>query len=137
MRPAIELTYDECLSHLESGELGRVAVSTPLGPRIVPVNYTVAEGSIIFRTTPYSMLGSYARNTTLAFEVDHFDADHQGWSVVAVGRASMVEDLEDLRRIKDGWDPRPWPGGQRRMYFRLPWRELTGRCLALEYADPV
>ena len=27
------------------------------------------------------------------------------------------------------WDPRPWAGGSRLLYLRLPWRELTGRRL--------
>lgn len=129
MLEAMELTYDECLGHLESATMGRVAMSTPMGPRIIPINYVVAESSIIFRTTPYSLLGTYARNANLAFEVDHVDADHQGWSVVAVGRASMVEDLDELSRIREQWDPVPWPGGHRRMYYRMPWRELTGRVL--------
>lgn len=131
MREMTELTYEECRAHLEGGTLGRVALSTPVGPRIIPVNYTVAESSIIFRTTPYSMLGTYARNTNLAFEVDEFDAGHEGWSVVAVGRAAMVDDLEELSRIRTQWDPNPWPDGHRRMYFRMPWRELTGRNLGL------
>lgn len=123
--------YDECRAHLEGGTLGRVAVSTPVGPRIIPVNYTVADSSIVFRTTPYSLLGTYARNTDLAFEVDQFDGEHTGWSVVAVGRATMVEDFEELTRFRTGWDPDPWPAGSRRMYLRLPWRELTGRSLSL------
>ena len=131
MREPTELTYDECRSHLASHNLGRVAVSTPVGPRIIPVNYTVAESTIIFRTSPYSLLGTYARNTNLAFEVDRVDEEtHQGWSVVAVGRANMVEDLDELREIKAEWDPKPWVGGLRSMYFRMPWRELTGRLLS-------
>jgi nitroimidazol reductase NimA-like FMN-containing flavoprotein (pyridoxamine 5'-phosphate oxidase superfamily) len=129
VREPTELTYDECRARLEIGTLGRVALSTPVGPRIIPVNYTVAESSIIFRTTPYSMLGTYARDTDLAFEVDEFDAEHAGWSVVALGRAAMVEHLDDLRRIKAQWNPEPWAAGHWGMYFRMPWRELTGRTL--------
>jgi nitroimidazol reductase NimA-like FMN-containing flavoprotein (pyridoxamine 5'-phosphate oxidase superfamily) len=129
VREPTELTYDECWARLVSGTLGRVALSTPVGPRIIPVNYTVAESSIVFRTTPYSLLGTYARDTDLAFEVDEFDAEHAGWSVVAVGRAAMVEDVDDLRLIKAGLNPEPWAAGHRGMYFRMPWRELTGRSL--------
>jgi nitroimidazol reductase NimA-like FMN-containing flavoprotein (pyridoxamine 5'-phosphate oxidase superfamily) len=135
MLESTELTYDECRAHLEGGALGRVAMSTPVGPRIIPVNYTVADSSIVFRTTPYSLLGTYARNTILAFEVDHFDASHEGWSVVAIGRATMIEDLDELNLIRAQWDPAPWPAGQRRMYFRMAWRELTGRCLGLAVPD--
>lgn len=129
MREPSELTYQECRSFLASGEMGRVAVSTPLGPRIIPVNYTVADNSIIFRTTPYSLLGTYARNANLAFEVDQIDAQHRGWSVVAVGRANMVEDIDELHEIRAEWDPKPWVGGTRLTYFRMPWSELSGRCL--------
>jgi nitroimidazol reductase NimA-like FMN-containing flavoprotein (pyridoxamine 5'-phosphate oxidase superfamily) len=132
VREPSELSYDECRTMLASREMGRVAVSTPIGPRIIPVNYTVAENAIIFRTSPYSLLGTYARNTNLAFEVDQVDAEtRQGWSVVAVGRADMVQDHEQLREIKRVWDPKPWAGGQRSMYFRMPWRELTGRVLSI------
>lgn len=130
MREPAELSYTECRSLLSVSELGRVAISTPEGPRIIPLNYTLADDSVVFRTTPYSLLGTYARNATLAFEVDDVDpATHRGWSVVAVGRASMVEDIEELRVIKAVWDPKPWVGGHRWMYFRMPWRELTGRRL--------
>jgi nitroimidazol reductase NimA-like FMN-containing flavoprotein (pyridoxamine 5'-phosphate oxidase superfamily) len=130
MQEATELSYADCRSLLAGGELGRVAVSTPQGPRIIPLNYTLADDSIVFRTTPYSLLGTYARNTTLAFEVDDVDpATHRGWSVVAVGRAKMVVDVDELSVIKAIWDPQPWVGGQRWMYFQLPWRELTGRRL--------
>lgn len=132
MREPTELSYAECRAFLGSGELGRVAVSTPMGPRIIPVNYTLAGESIVFRTSPYSLLGTYARDTTLAFEVDHVGSrPRRGWSVVALGRATMVEDLEELRQIKAEWDPKPWAGGKRPMYFRMPWRELTGRSLSI------
>lgn len=131
MHEAIEMTFEECRAHLEESTLGRVALSTPVGPQIIPVNYTVAESSIIFRTTPYSLLGTYARNTNLAFEVDQFDADHTGWSVVAVGRATMVEDVDELRLIRARNDPTPWPAGHRRLYIQMPWRELSGRALRL------
>lgn len=130
MREPSELSYDECLTLLTAAELGRVAVSTPMGPRIIPVNYTVQDTSIVFRTTPYSLLGTYARNSNIAFEVDCLEPEtRQGWSVVAVGRAAMVEDLEQVREIKSRWDPKPWAGGQRSMYFRMAWLELTGRRL--------
>lgn len=131
MHEPIELSYAECLSRLVKGKLGRVAVSTPNGPRIIPLNYTVMDDAVLFRTTPYSLVGTYARNTTLAFEVDEIDTEtHRGWSVVAVGRAVMVEDSDELSAIKAAWDPTPWADGQRRTYFRLTWRELTGRKLS-------
>ncbi len=133
MNEPVELTVDECLDLLHAGVLGRVALSTPMGPRIVPVNYAMHDDAIVFRTTPYSELGTYGWNTDLAFEIDHVDYDrHQGWSVVAIGRASLVEDPGDLHAIRSAMDPAPWAGGRRHLYIRLVWRDLTGRRIGTD-----
>ncbi|MES2712231.1 MAG: PQQ-dependent sugar dehydrogenase, partial [Pseudomonadota bacterium] len=47
-----------------------VAFSTPAGPHMVPVNYTVVDDAIVVRTSPYSLLGTHGRNTVVAFGVD-------------------------------------------------------------------
>ena len=46
MKEPVELTVNECLDLLEGGVVGRVALCTPLGPRIVPVNYAMFDGAI-------------------------------------------------------------------------------------------
>lgn len=130
MSESAVLTYDKCLDLLSTGIVGRAAVCTPAGPRIVPVNYSVVDESIVFRTTPYSVLGTYAWNTKLAFEVDDVDAETEhGWSVVALGRGSMVDDPTELAVIRSTWDPKPWATGVRLLYVRLRWDELTGRSI--------
>ena len=66
----------------------------------------------------------------MTFEVDHVDyVDHKGWSVVATGRGQRIDDADEVARIKRTWDPRPWAGGERPLYVRLAWDELTGRRL--------
>jgi len=98
--------------------------------RIVPVNYTVTDDSIIFRTAPYSELGTHGPNTDVAFEVDQLDyAAHEGWSVVATGRAEIIDDREEVQDIRADVDPTPWAAGSRHLYLRLRWRELSGRRL--------
>ena len=130
MSEPVELTVEECLELLSGGIVGRVAMCTPMGPRIVPLNYAMYDDAIVFRTTPYSELGTYGSNTDLAFEIDHLDYEKQeGWSVVAIGRASLVEDADELREIRAGWDPTPWAAGRRHLYIRLRWRDITGRRL--------
>lgn len=130
MATPVELTVDECLELLSGGVIGRVALATPVGPRIVPVNYAMYDDAIVFRTAPYSELGTYGWNNELAFEVDHIDYEkHQGWSVVALGRAQLVDDADELRAIREHWDPRPWASGQRNLYMKLVWHDLTGRRL--------
>ena len=50
-----------------------MALSTPAGPHVVPVTYSVVDDAIIIRTTPYSVLGTYAPGSLAALEVDWFD----------------------------------------------------------------
>jgi nitroimidazol reductase NimA-like FMN-containing flavoprotein (pyridoxamine 5'-phosphate oxidase superfamily) len=124
----VELTQDECRDLLQGEEIGRVAMATPDGPRLLPVNYTFHEGSIYFRTSPISLIGQYGWGNDIAFEVDEVDREHKlGWSVVAVGRADRVDDNEDVRQIREGWDPTPWAEGRRWLYIQMRVRELTGR----------
>jgi len=125
-----ELTSEECLRLLTSGVFGRAAVTTPTGPQIVPVNYSVVNDTLIVRTTPYSVLGSHARGSTLALEVDQFDYERQhGWSVVARGRAEVVTSADEFEEIRAVWEPRPWAAGSRNLFLRIRWTELTGRRL--------
>ena len=97
---------------------------------MVPVNYTIVDGAIVTRTTPYSILGTYGRNAVLAFAIDSIDRGRErGWSVQARGRGDVVEDHAELARIRDVGDPTPWAGSIRSMYIRLRWTELNGRKL--------
>ena len=68
-----EIPLEECRELLRAGLVGRVAVSTPMGPHIVPVNYAIVDDTIVLRTSPYSVLGSHARGAILAIEIDQFD----------------------------------------------------------------
>src|SRR3954462_7103812 len=101
MSDSRELSPPECERLLRRGVLGRVALSTPEGPLIVPVDYTVFEDTIVIRTSTYSALGAYGRDAMLAFEVDHLDQDRRtGWSVVARGRAWGETDAAEVDRIR-------------------------------------
>lgn len=129
MADLMELSRSECEGLLRLGVVGRVAVSTPTGPHIVPLNYAVGRGDIVVCTSPYSLLGTYGRDNLLAFEVDHFEhPEKHGWSVVVRGRAEVVEDAEELRALVPV-PPRPWATGTRSLYLRIPLAEVTGRRL--------
>lgn len=123
-----ELPYETCRELLGSAVVGRVAICTPTGPTIVPVNFAVQGESLVIRTSPYSALGTYGPNARLAFEIDHLDHEyHTGWSVVAVGRAEVVSSSAELDQVRLEADPQPWAGGNRHLYLRLAWDDLTGR----------
>jgi len=123
-----ELTAVECRDLLQTREVGRVAVCTPRGPMILPVNYVLDGQAVVFRTAPYGVLGRHAWNGRVAFEVDHIDtATRSGWSVLATGTGGLVEDAEQLALIRAFHNPQPWAPGSRLLYVRVPWDELTGR----------
>lgn len=129
-----ELDQQECERLLRGGVVGRVALSTPDGPHIIPVNYAVIDDTIVVRTSSYSVLGTHGRSATLAFEIDHIDHDrHVGWSVVARGRSWAETDPDALVRIRDGWPPRPWASGNRNLYLRIRWDSLEGRSLGQDW----
>lgn len=131
-----DLSLSECEALLRAGVIGRVALATPTGPHIVPINYSVVDGSIILRTSPYSLLGTYGRDGTLAFEIDQFDHGYKrGWSVLARGRVEAIRDQAEIEHVRAVWQPRPWAGGNRQLYLRLRWTELTGRQLGA--GDPM
>lgn len=125
-----ELSRDACLDRIAGAEVARVAVCTPLGPRIVPVNFTFDGHHILFRTTPYSELGTYARDADVAVEMDDIADDlSEGWSVLVIGRAAMVEDPAEVTRIRQENDPTPWASGRRSLYVRVAVRDVTGSHL--------
>ncbi|MFI9150631.1 DUF1918 domain-containing protein [Streptomyces sp. NPDC053367] len=123
-----DLSPDECRHLLSTHGLGRVAVSTPDGrPAVVPVNYEVVDDTIAFRTAPDSVPAA-AVGTEVAFEVDHVDeAMSQGWSVLAVGPASVVTEPDAVRRLAQRAHTEPWAGGAREMWVSIRPTRLTGR----------
>jgi nitroimidazol reductase NimA-like FMN-containing flavoprotein (pyridoxamine 5'-phosphate oxidase superfamily) len=122
-----ELSRAECRELLSTHGVGRVAVSTELGPAIVPVNYSVVDDTIVFRTargaTPALACGSL-----VAFEIDRVDdVFSQGWSVLARGYAREVTDSDEERRLAERAYSAPWAGGRRDMWVRVEPYALTGR----------
>ncbi|MFD5256324.1 DUF1918 domain-containing protein [Streptomyces bobili] len=125
-----DLGPDECRARLSTHGVGRVAVSTPDGPAVVPVNYEVIDDAIAFRTAPDSVPAA-AVGTEVAFEVDHVDeAMSQGWSVLAVGTARVVTEPDAVRRLVDRAHTTPWAGSERVMWVLIQPMRLTGRRIS-------
>jgi len=99
------------------------------------VNYAVFGDSIVFRTLPNKILGTYAWDSAITFEIDHVDHENQrGWSVLAVGRGHRVDDSQELPAFRLRWEPRPWATGSWHLLVRLDWEALTGRQLGLDWS---
>ncbi|MEU2336986.1 DUF1918 domain-containing protein [Streptomyces sp. NPDC006654] len=123
-----DLGPEECRTLLSTHGVGRVAVSSPDGrPAVVPVNYDVVDDAIVLRTAPDSVAAA-AVGTEVAFEVDHVDeALSQGWSVLAVGPASVVTEPEAVRGLARRAHSTPWAGGVRETWVSIRPTSLTGR----------
>ncbi|KAB1990277.1 DUF1918 domain-containing protein [Streptomyces triticiradicis] len=129
LRPRFQdLGPDQCRALLSTHGVGRLAVTAPDGrPAVVPVNYEVVDDTITFRTAPHS-LPAAAVGTEVAFEVDHVDdALSQGWSVLAVGPASVTTDPAAVRELTARAHTTPWAGGDRGMWVSIRPTSLTGR----------
>jgi nitroimidazol reductase NimA-like FMN-containing flavoprotein (pyridoxamine 5'-phosphate oxidase superfamily) len=132
MHEVSELTTDECLLLLRSRRIGRVALRAEVGLRIFPISYAMHGDDIVFRTVPYGVIASSPYGAEVAFEVDELDEETQsGWSVLAVGSCRRVEVADEIRLLREHFDPEPWLEGRRNLYFRIAWEELSGRRFGL------
>jgi uncharacterized protein len=124
--PAELLAYD-CWRLLETEEIARVAWAGPDGVTIVPVNYTVSDGSLWFRTQPYTALARQCTGGRVAVEVDRLDrTSREAWSVVVTGTAERVAAEE----VPDSVGEMPvWAAGSRTFFVRVAPVEVTGRRL--------
>ena len=129
------LSEHECREHLEPGGVGRVALHTPSGLMIYPVNFTIDGRSIVFRTTTESTFGYSVVGADVVFETDYVNfGTRQGWSVVVTGTAEAIDDAEAVDQLRlSGSRPRPFADGPRTLYVRIPWREITGRAVGDEW----
>ncbi|MFE2067425.1 pyridoxamine 5'-phosphate oxidase family protein [Streptomyces sp. NPDC059467] len=126
-----ELDPDECDSLLGTHGVGRIAVSTDSGPVIVPVNYSVVDGSIVFRTAS-GTTPSLAAGHQVAFEVDRIDdAFSSGWSVLVRGPALTVADPDETHRLDERAHSEPWAGGDRDVWVRIEPDTVTGRRISV------
>ncbi len=126
-----ELDRTECVKLLRAKSVGRVGFAGPDGPLVLPVNYVVDGVTVLFRTSPYNVLGASLRHAPAAFEVDDLDDYLQsGWSVLLQGSTGFLADEEELG-ISREWlsRPEPWAAGNRPLYIRVTPRTISGRRL--------
>lgn len=128
MRDLYVMTEGECRVALETAHVGRVSVITADGPYVVPVNHSVRDTTIYFRVTPSSVIANHAAQARTAFEVDRISlADRTGWSVLARGRARVVQAEDEIAAVESGDGPEPWVWRSDRVLFALDWDEISGR----------
>jgi nitroimidazol reductase NimA-like FMN-containing flavoprotein (pyridoxamine 5'-phosphate oxidase superfamily)/transcriptional regulator with XRE-family HTH domain len=122
-----KLSPAECRRLIAPGGIGRIAFWAASGPMILPVNYVVVSGAIVFRTGRGTLIEGHAYDK-VAFEVDYVDdALCQGWSVLVSGQAHAVLQPMELRRLREEARLRPWPEGNYDVWVRIAPDKITGR----------
>jgi len=123
-----ELSHQECLELLAEKVVGRVAYVKDDGPVVLPVNYVLDQGTVLFSTSAAGHMADYLRDGTVAFQVDEVDeVTESGWSVLLRGLATF----EQPTATKSTNQPRPspWVQGSRNLTVRITPQVLTGRRL--------
>ncbi len=130
-RMIVEISEDECQQLLATKSVGRLAVTTDVGPEIFPVNYGALDGSIVFWTGPGTKW-DHAAFDHVAFEVDDLDTESRtGWVVEAKGRSEDVTDTLDAwtSSLREDVSVRPWVTGPHPNCIAILRPRLSGRRL--------
>jgi nitroimidazol reductase NimA-like FMN-containing flavoprotein (pyridoxamine 5'-phosphate oxidase superfamily) len=123
----------ECLRLASLGGVGRIGYTSRFGPTVVPVNYALYEGTIVFRTGQHSPMGEDLRTgiehaeSKVAFEIDELSpATREGWSILIQGAAHPVDsEAERASVMRSGVEP--WAGGEKELFVRVVPTRITGR----------
>jgi nitroimidazol reductase NimA-like FMN-containing flavoprotein (pyridoxamine 5'-phosphate oxidase superfamily) len=134
-RVIVELDEAACLQLISQGGIGRIAYRSRYGPAVLPVNYTLHNGAIVFRTAEHGALDEDLRTGIdgaeykVAFEIDDIDlAKRQGWSVLIQGPAHHVTAAERDAAVKAGVVA--WAPGDRELFVRIVPSRITGRRIS-------
>lgn len=127
------LDATECLRLIAPGGIGRVAYTGTYDLTVLPVNYKLHNGVILFRTSVDSLTvddlrtGIEGSEYRVAFEVDDFShASREGWSVLIQGPAHHLDDeAERADALTAGLEA--WPGGERDHFIKVSPMRVTGR----------
>jgi nitroimidazol reductase NimA-like FMN-containing flavoprotein (pyridoxamine 5'-phosphate oxidase superfamily) len=134
MESIVELLSEEESLRLAAGsEVGRIGFSGRYGPMILPVNFRIVDGAVVFRTEADSALVEDLRTGIpdaeyrVAFEVDEIDkSDRTGWSVMIQGPAHYLEEAAE-RAGAEAAGVDPWIGGDKETYISIRPALVSGR----------
>ena len=95
------LTREECLELLRGAVVGRIGYVADGMAIILPVNFALLDGDIVFCTAKGSKLSWLSLRERVTFEADESrPADHEGWSVLIQGVAREVTHPEELAVLR-------------------------------------
>src|SRR5690242_8976111 len=96
----MDIDEAECQRLLRTVSVGRVGVTIDALPAVLPVNFVVHNGGVLFRTVSGTKLEAATSNAVVAFEADSVDQAEGAWSVLVRGVAREVTDASDLEAVR-------------------------------------
>jgi nitroimidazol reductase NimA-like FMN-containing flavoprotein (pyridoxamine 5'-phosphate oxidase superfamily) len=122
------LPFDRCLLLLASVPLGRVGFCADGEVVVLPVNHAMDGQDVVFRTARGSKLSAAEEQDLVAFEADDYDEQtRSGWSVLVTGRAAVVDEESEIRRL-GRLGLHPWANAVEHPYWvRIRPTSVTGR----------
>lgn len=121
------LDREQCLRLLGRATLGRIAITDGALPVILPVNFRLVGGAVVFRTGVGTKLEAATTNAVVAFEVDEIDPIyHSGWSVVVTGVARQATSPRRIAELTMARIPR-WAPSIPDRFVEVPVDVVTGR----------
>jgi len=126
----VNLGYDEtiepeeCRRLLASRSVARIGFVSIAGDVLVlPVSYQVDDaGVLVFATSHSGVLARMAHGERVSVQVDDVSEElHNGWSVLAHGRAAIYE---------GDASPRAWIAGHDEVVIGIALDRLTGRAVS-------
>jgi len=135
-----QLDEAECLRLIAPGGIGRLCFAGRFDLTVLPVNYVLHDGAVLFRTAPEGSTDEDLRTGIahaeyrVAFEVDNFDtAAREGWSVLVQGPAHHL-DSDEERAQAEAIGLETWSGSNRDHFIRITPARVTGRRIRHEHA---
>lgn len=122
------LTGSQCLELLRTASVGRLGIGVSgSAPEILPINFVVDRGTIVFRTGAGTKLAAAVEHSPVAFEADgYIPQSNEAWSVVLKGTGAVIHGQESLletyRLPLFPWQPAP-----KSTFVRIEPDQITGR----------
>lgn len=124
-----DLSTEECWKLLRANTFGRLAYHLRGRTMIAPINYTITDHKIVFRTAEGSKFYALKVEDFVAFEFDEYDGKSAS-SVVAYGAVSEVLSEDESAELTVNL--RPWVRTDKRHVLVIEVSEITGRSFILD-----
>lgn len=128
----IDISPEQCAELLASSTLGRLGVVVDGRPEIFPVNhvYDRERGCVAFPTNTRTKLHGALDWPFVAYEIDGVEPEGEGaWSVLVVGRAEEITNLDEIARLAAQRHVM-WRSGGQALWLRVVPDQVTGRRIS-------